>query len=180
MDFKLTTQDVWGSTVAFALAGLLLLIPLVLVSHNDDFQRSALPIALTSAIVWGVFAIVAFWLDWDIYYQYIYPPWARWLAFASALFYGLIALGMWRLANLLPVSAILWFVILGGLEGIAEHLFGIYALHILEKVPWLQGITPLSALIFSFFEYILYWTVIAWFAFGLTRWGHIVFVPGES
>lgn len=63
----------------------------------------------------------------------------------------------------------LWFVVLGGVEGIAEHVFGIYGLCILEKVPWLQGLALLPVLFFSFFEYVLYWTLVAWLALGLNK-----------
>jgi hypothetical protein len=58
------------------------------------------------------------------------------------------------------------FLLLGGLEGILEHVFGIYGLHILDKVPWLQGTPPIPVIIFSFSEYIVYWAVVAWMAYG--------------
>jgi len=171
MDFKLTTQDVWSSTLVLGLSGLLLLLPLAFIFRNDNFQRAGLPITLTSAIAWGIVAMVAFRFAWEFYYQYLYPQWARRLGFASALFYGPVALGMWWLSSRLPGSAVVWFAVIGGLEGVGEHLFGIYSLHILEKVPWLRGITPLPVVIFSFFEYILYWTAVAWIAYGCSRLG---------
>ncbi len=138
MDIKLTTQDVWMSTLVFGVAGLILLLPLVLVYRPAAFQRSAASLTVASALFWGVCATAAIFLAWDFYYRYIYPAWSRWLAPFDALFYGLVGLGMWWLALRLPGSPVVWFVILGGLEGVAEHIFGIYALHILEKVPWLS------------------------------------------
>jgi hypothetical protein len=71
----------------------------------------------------------------------------------------------------LPGPAIAWFAILGGLEGVIEHILGIYGLHILEQVPWLQEVTALPVLVFSFGEYVLYWSLVGWLAFGLTKVG---------
>ena len=63
----------------------------------------------------------------------------------------------------------LWFALLGGLEGVLEHLFGFYLLDILQKVPFLQGLPPGPLLVFSFFEYVFYWSLTAWIGFGLAK-----------
>jgi hypothetical protein len=60
-------------------------------------------------------------------------------------------------------------VLLGGLEGVLEHVIGIYGLHILEKVPWLEDVSAFPVVAFSFFEYTFYWAIIAWTAYLLTR-----------
>lgn len=78
------------------------------------------------------------------------------------------------LALHLPGPTVLWFVLLGGVEGLLEHVLGIHGLRILERVPWLQGLTPLPVLMFSFFEYVLYWTLVGWLAFGLTKAGNLL------
>jgi hypothetical protein len=166
MDLKLTNTDIWQSTLFFAGIGLALSIPLLLLFREEAFQRSARPISIASAIFWGILAVAALLAAWQLYYQYLYPAWVRWLAPGDALVYGLIGLGMWWLAMRIPGSSILWFLLLGGLEGILEHVFGIHGLHILDKVPWLQGTTPVPVIIFSFFEYIVYWAVVAWMAYG--------------
>jgi hypothetical protein len=75
---------------------------------------------------------------------------------------------------------VVWFVVLGGLEGVAEHIFGIYALHILDKVPWLSGLPPMPLIIFSFFEYIVYWSLTAWLGLVLLKLGQAFFTPGSS
>ena len=80
-----------------------------------------------------------------------------------------MGLGMWWLAYQLPGISIIWFVLLGGIEGLAEHILGIYGFRILDKVPWLKDVKVLPALVFSFFEYVFYWTVVAWLAFGLFK-----------
>lgn len=76
---------------------------------------------------------------------------------------------MWRLASRLEGPIIIWFVLLGGMEGIVEHILGIYGFRILRKVPWLKDVSPTPALVFSFFEYVFYWTLVAWLAFGFSK-----------
>jgi hypothetical protein len=120
-------------------------------------------------LFWGIVAIIATFGFWDLYYSYFYPSWIRWLVPLDLLLYGAIGLGIWWLALRLPGPAVMWFALLGGVEGILEHVLGIYGLRILERVPWLQGLAPLPILIFSFFEYALYWTLVAWLGLGLTR-----------
>jgi hypothetical protein len=180
MDIKLTTQDVWMSTLLFSVGGLVLLLPLAFAYRGPAFQRSALALTLASALFWGVCATAAVIFAWDFYYQYIYPAWSRGLAPLDALFYGLLGLGMWWLALRLPGSPVVWFVVLGGLEGVAEHIFGIYILHILDKVPWLGGLPPMPLIIFSFFEYIVYWSLTAWLGLVLLKLGQALFTPGSS
>lgn len=169
MELRLNTQDVWNSALIFAFLDLLILVPLVLVFREDLFERALLPIGATSAFFWGVLAIVAIFGFWDLYYQYFTPGWARWLAPLDALLYGAIGLFLWWLALRIPGLSVLWFVLLGGVEGILEHLLGIYAMHILDKVPWLQGLPPYPVLVFSFFEYIFYWSLVAWLTLGLVK-----------
>ena len=169
MELKLTTQDIWLSTLVFAGLDLIILLPLVIIFRNEVFARASWTIAASSAAFWGVLATLAILGFWELYYQYIFPEWARWLAPLDALLYGAIGLCLWWLALQLPGAAVLWFVLLGGLEGILEHILGIYALGILEKVPWLHGLPIFPILVFSFFEYIFYWSLVAWLAFGFTK-----------
>lgn len=177
MDIELTPQDMWLSTLVFVVLDLIVLVPLLFLFRSDEFVRSRTPIGLASALFWGVLATVAIIGFWGLYYQYIFPAWMRWLAPLDAVLYALIGLALWWLVIRLPGSSVLWFVLLGGLEGIAEHLLGIYAFHVLEKVPWLQGITPFQAVVFSFFEYVFYWTLVAWLAFTLLKIASLI--PGR-
>jgi hypothetical protein len=171
MAVKLTAQDLWTSTLIFGVAGILLLLPLLFVFRPAAFQRSALPIVIASGVAWGVMATIAITVFWDLYYQYIFPAWAPRWAPLDALLYAALGLGMWWLACRLPGSPVLWFVLLGGVEGVVEHVLGIYGMHILEKVPFLQGAPVGPVIIFSFFEYILYWSAIAWLGFFLLKLG---------
>lgn len=166
---QLTSRQVWLSTLIFGGLGLALLLPLLFLFQDPAVQDAVRPIVLTSALFWGVLAAVAIFGFWDLYYSHFYPTWIRWLTPLDLLLYGAIGLGLWWLAQRLPGPDVLWFALLGGVEGILEHLFGVYVLQILDKVPWLQGLTPPPVLIFSFFEYVVYWTLVAWLAFGLAR-----------
>lgn len=169
MEIKLSTQDIWLSTLLFFSLDVLVLVPMLFVMLKIDIGRPIWTIGGCSAIFWGVFATIAIFGFWGLYYQYIFPEWVRWLAPLDSLLYGFIGIGLWWLALHLPGQTVLWFVVLGGVEGILEHILGIYAVGILEKVPWLQGIPPTPVLVFSFFEYIFYWSLVAWLAFGLTK-----------
>jgi len=169
MDVRLTSQDYWiGAALAAALS-LVIGAPLIFAFRQETFQRSALPIALASALFWGVLATLAMVVFWQLYYQYFYPSWLRWLAPLDIVLYAIIGLGMWWLAVRLPGSPVLWFLILGGIESLIEHLVGIYVLHILDKVPILQGVDPVPALTFAFFEYMIYWGLVAWLSLGMLK-----------
>ena len=173
MELKLTTQDIWLSTLIFVGLDLLVLVPLVIIFRNEVFTRAPWTIGTSSAVFWGVLATVAILGFWELYYKYIFPEWAQRLAPLDALLYGAIGISLWWLALRFPGVAVLWFVLLGGFEGILEHVLGIYALGILEKVPWLLGLPIFPILVFSFFEYIFYWSIVAWMAYGITKVLHI-------
>jgi hypothetical protein len=165
MEIKLSNQDIWVSTLIFLGLDIITLLPLLLLTKGRISIQIVRSIGIASAGLWGLFAIVAIFAFWELYYQYIYPSWVRWLTPLDILLYGVIGLGIWWLASRSPDLTILWFVLLGGVEGILEHLLGVYGFHILEKVPWLQGITPFPVIVFSFFEYIFYWTLVAWLGY---------------
>jgi hypothetical protein len=169
MDLRLNSRQVWFSALIFGALAPLLAVPLVLVLPASALRGAALPVAVASALFWGTVAVVAVYRFWELYYQYLYPAWMRWLAPLDVLLYGAIGLAIWWLAVRLPGPAVLWFVLLGGIEGIAEHVLGIYGLRILEKVPWLNGVKPAPVLAFSFVEYMVYWALVGWLAFGLNR-----------
>ena len=51
------------------------------------------------------------------------------------------------------------YFLLGGAMGTITHIWAVYR-GILEKPPMLQGVSPLSATVFPFFEFVFYWGVI--------------------
>lgn len=166
-EIELTPRHVWLSTLLFGGLGLVLLAPLLFLFRDPGFGRAARPVVVASALFWGLVAAVALLHFWELYYRYFYPAWTRWLVPLDVLLYAAIGLGLWWLAQRLPGPAVLGFVLLGGLEGVAEHVLGIYLFRVLDKVPWLRGVAAPPVLVFSFFEYVLYWTLVAWLALGL-------------
>lgn len=172
MEFQLTEKDVWNSTFILGVIGICLLFLVFWLYRDGSFRNTAFQLTLASGLFWGVLAILALWLGWEIYYQYLYPAWMRPLAALDIILYGLIGLGMWALAVRLPGSALLWFILFGAVEGVLEHILGIYGMHILDKVPWLQGLPAGPLLIFSFFEYIVYWELTVCLTWVLQRFIH--------
>jgi hypothetical protein len=156
MDQRLTNQEVWIATLVFIGMDVLSLPPLPFMLRKISAPDLLQPIFF---LFWG----------WDLYYRFFYPKWIRWFAPLDIPLYGAIGVGMWWLASRLPGPIILWFVLLGGMEGIVEHILGIYGFRILRKVPWLKDVSPAPALVFSFFEYVFYWTLVAWLAFGFSK-----------
>lgn len=173
MELRLTNQEVWLSTLLFFGLDLIALLPLLLITRRIPLETMSRPIGIASAIFWGVLASFAIFGFWEIYYQYLYPAWVRWLTPLDVLLYGAIGLVMWWLATRFQYFPLLWFVLFGGVEGILEHLLGVYGFHILEKVPWLEGVTTFPVIVFSFFEYIFYWTLVAWLGYALFKIGGI-------
>jgi hypothetical protein len=169
MDVRLTSQDVWLSTLLFGGLSFIAFASLLFVTPEPGFKIAVWPIGIAAALFWGALAIFAVFSFWDLYYRHFYPTWMRWLTPLDVLLYSAIGLGLWVLAVRVGRQPVLAFVLLGGVEGIAEHLFGIYILRILDRVPLLQGLDPLPVLVFSFFEYVLYWALVAWLALGLFK-----------
>ena len=169
MEIHLTEKDIWNSTIFFGTVGIILGLILLKVYPAGNFRENALQITLAAGLFWGVLATLLMWLGWDIYYQHLYPAWMRWLAPLDLILYALIGLGMWALAVWLPGSPLIWFIFFGAVEGVLEHILGIYAMHILDKVPWLQGLPAGPLLIFSFFEYTVYWGLTAGLAWVLQK-----------
>lgn len=164
---QITHQDLQFSTLLFFVLGLAALLPLVFVFDDAAFRQTSIQIGLASALFWFILAGFAIIFFWDIYYSYIFPAWFRGFMTLNIFLYTGIGLAMWWVAIQFPGPSILIFVILGGIEGVIEHIYGISFLRILEKVPWLKGLNPTQVLIFSFFEYVFYWSLVAWIAFFL-------------
>jgi len=166
MGQRLTNQEVWMATLLFVAMDILAVSPLPFVLRKISALDLLQPIGLASALFWGMLVIVFLFRGWDMYYRFFYPPWIRWLAPLDIPLYSAIGLGLWWLASLLSGNPVLWFILFAGVEGIVEHVLGIYEFRILDKVPWLKDIKATPALVFSFFEYVFYWTLVVWLAVG--------------
>lgn len=147
-------------------------IDIVLVSlllwrvRAERFRQMKWEICIISVLFWGIFAAVLVLSFWDSYYEFIRPGWGRWATPLIALpLYAALGLAFWWLAQRLPGPPVAGFILLAAVEGLVEHLVGIYRIGILEKVPMLQGASPASVLTFSVFEYILYWGAILGLAY---------------
>jgi hypothetical protein len=165
---QLSDQDLWLSTIAFGVLAIISLVPLLLIQPGQSSKYAGVPFTIASAIFWGIMATIFMRGFWDIYYAYFYPDWVRRFAPGSLLIYSILGSCIWWIAQQIEGTPGLWLAILGGLEGILEHAVAIYGIGILKKVPMLAGISSIPALVFSFFEYALYWTLTAWIAWGIS------------
>jgi hypothetical protein len=163
----LSIQEVNVSTLAAVLLSLILGLPLLLIQPFQRTDGALLAIVIASGIFWGVLSIIVFRFGWNIYYKYFFPSWMRKFGALNSLSYALITAGIWHLANAWLGNFKLVFLLIGGIEGVLEHVIGIYNLKILEKVPWLQGLPVPNLLLFSFFEYIVYWAIVLFLAHGI-------------
>jgi hypothetical protein len=158
------------STIAFTCFAILLSLSFYIFPSDRQLSSSWLAPVVAAAFFWGALSFLAFHYFWDIYYQYFYPGWLRPLALVNIILYGVITYGMWLTAQLLEGYAILVFLFLGGLEGVLEHIIGVYKFDLLQKVPWLRGLKSSHVLLFSFVEYIVYWALVLWITRGIQAW----------
>ncbi len=156
-DSGLTSEIFWRGALLFAVFDVCLVTFLRWRINRPRFQELGWAVAGASAIFWGILGTVMVWGFWDSYYRFFFPDSARWFGPLIAVFLGTIGLALWWLTARLPGNPTLNFCLLGACEGLVEHVWGINGLGILEKVPMLQDVNALSVLVFSFFEYSLYW-----------------------
>ncbi len=159
-NLQVTSEVFWRSALLFAVVDVLLVSLLAWRGKPALFRELSWAVAGSSAIFWGMLGSVMVWGFWDSYYRYFFPDSARWFGPLFAALFGAIGFALWWLACRLPGNSILNFSLLGACEGLLEHLWGIYGLGILQKVPMLQNASAPSVLVFSFFEYMLYWGIV--------------------
>jgi hypothetical protein len=124
------------------------------------YRRLHWAVVLAAAVFWVSYGLLLFALAWESYYAKFLPdPVDRSLArsLLELLIYPPIGLLLWWLALRLPGKPTVSFCLLGGLQALPEHLWGIYGLGMLEQVPFLQEAGPASVLAFAVPEYVLYW-----------------------
>lgn len=167
MDIKLTPREVWISTWMFAIASLILVVPQLALTRADQPANMTFPILLGSGAFWAIMSVLFVRRFWDVYYGYFYPDWVKSIWPLSPIVYMAIGAGIWRMAITIKPHSLISFAVIGGLEGVAEHILAVYGFRVLEKVPFLQGLKPVPVLLFSFFEYIFYWAIVGWLAIGV-------------
>jgi hypothetical protein len=158
---KVLAEQLWMDAVIVTLVDAAFIAFLTWRVKPSQFRQLKWMLAGTAAVFWTIFGIVLVSIFWNTYYQYFYPGWFRSggiLLFVPIIF-GVNALAFHWLAVRAPGNPILNFCLLGGLESLLEHLWGIYGLKILE-IPLLKQTSPASILAFAFPEYIFYWCLV--------------------
>jgi hypothetical protein len=176
-EFRATSEIYWISTLVAALIDVVLVFLLAKTVQRDRLRQLAWPLVIASAAFW-----LALWawvmqdaFVWETCFQYVFADRARWMMpLLMALLEAAIALGMWWLALRLPGNAAVTFCLLGGLDSFPGHLWAIYGRRLFEACPLLQQVSVASALIFGFFEFVIYWSVILIIAALLKRLGQVV------
>jgi hypothetical protein len=160
MDTQITTELLYTGALMFALIDAVYISLLVWRVSEDSFRRLKWALVISAALVWWGIWSWAIGNFWETVYVYVFPAfaktWAPWIAFVSA---GAVTLGLWALSMRIKGKSVLVFLLLGGALGSLTHIWAVYR-GVVTKPPMLQGASPLGAVIFAFFEYILYWCVI--------------------
>ena len=115
----------------------------------------------SAAVFWSAFAIFVVQVFWDSYYRYFFPAWfhSGGVLIYVPILYALFAFMFHWLAFRAPGKPIIIFCLLGGVESLLEHAWGIVGFKILD-IPLLQGTSPASILTFSIPEYVFYWCIV--------------------
>ena len=169
-DIRLSSELLWLITIITALLDAALIAALSRRAPHDQFRHFHWPIMLASGVFWISYGLTLFWLSWDSFYSRFLPrPIDSSLArmMIELLPYAFIGLAMWWLASKLPGNPVVSFCLLGGVQSIFEHLWGVYRHGMLEKVPFLQDASVVSVLAFATAEYILYWGSVLWIAIAI-------------
>ena len=157
---KITTDTLWLGTLYFAVIDAVFIPILAWRINPATFRRFKWTLAITSAIFWcslWTWGLVTFW---DSIYHYVFPAWAHWLIPPTfGLLYAGISLLFWWLAVRLRGNAVVNFCLLGGSWGMITHLIAV-SIGIVSKPPPLQGASPVVAVVFAIFEFMLYWCII--------------------
>jgi hypothetical protein len=169
----LTSELMWRAAALTAGLDVILIGVAAWLVPARRFERLKWPSAIAAGVFWlGMWTLAMWGPWWELAYRHIFPEWARWIVPPTyGVMFGAIGMGFWWLARRLPGPPAVAFCLLGGLVSLPGHLFGIHGRGMLEKVPVLQGVSVVSALVFGIFEFIVYWVVIVLAAAALGRAG---------
>ena len=159
-DVVVTSEMLWLSALVTALIDVGLVLFLARRIQPFRFKQLHWPVVLASCVFWISLGLFFFETAWESFYAMFLPdPTDRSLARSvlKLLLYPVVGLALWWLAARLPGNPAVTFCLLGGLEAVPEHLWGIYGLGMLDKVLFLRGASPASVLAFAVPEYVLYW-----------------------
>jgi len=169
-DVKVTTEILWKAALIFAPIDAVFVSILAWRIDDTAFRSCKRTLIATTTIFWfAMWLVMTSGLFWESVYHYVFPAWARWfIPPLYGLLFGGVAWGFWHLALLIPGRGVVNYCLLGGLWGALTHLWAI-SRGILDKPPMLQGASPVAAVVFPIFEFILYWCITVSVAFGLRR-----------
>lgn len=155
-----TSEMLWQAAVIFGLVDAVFVAILVKRINREQFRGLRTVLAITSGVFWFLVWILMSVFFWVPVYHYVFPEWARWLIpCVYGPLFGLLALLFWNLALRIPGNPVVNFCILGGLWGMATHIWAIYR-GLLEGPPMLRGADPVAIAVMPVFEFIFYWCLI--------------------
>jgi len=159
-DIKMTSEMLWLTALVTALIDVGVILFLARRIQRPRFRQLHWPVAFAACIFWVSYGLVLFALTWESFYAKFLPDPAN-RSLARSMFellpYPIIGLVLWWLSVRLPGNPVVNFCLLGGVQSLPEHLWGIYRLGMMDKVPFLQEASVASVLAFAVSEYILYW-----------------------
>ena len=160
-DLKVTTEVLWRGTLIFAVVDTLYVAVLTRQIKAETFRQIKWPLVITTGIFWLLLLLTLMsWLFWEPVYHYVFPAWARWfIPPVYGLLFAATGYLFWWLASRLPGNPIVYWCLLGGLWGMITHSWAIYR-GILDKVPMLQGASPIATVVLPIFEFAFYYCVI--------------------
>jgi len=171
-DIQLSSQALWIASLVAALIAVPVMLLLSRRIEPQLFKRLNWSIVIGAGIFWLVLGLSLFALTWESFYAKFLPdPANRSLgrSLLELLPYPLIGWLMWWVAQRLPGNPALNFCLLGGIQSLPEHLWGIYRLGMLDSVSFLRGASHLSVIVFAIPEYMLYWSSVLWLALFLYK-----------
>ena len=156
-----TSAVLWWATLIGLVVDTAFVILMMRRVTAENFQRLKWPLVVSAGIFWAaIWLFLGAILYWDSVYGYVFPSWARWyIPPCYGLLFAFLGYALWWLALHFPGRPVLNYFLLGGAVGTITHIWAVYR-GILEKPPMLQGVSPLSATVFPFFEFVFYWGVI--------------------
>jgi hypothetical protein len=160
-DLKVTTQVLWQGALIFAVIDILIVAVLARHIKVEKFRDLKWRLVITTGVFWFLLLLTLMsWLFWEPVYHYVFPAWARWfIPPVYGVLFAATGYFFWWLARRLPGNPIINWCVLGGLWGIVTHTWAIYR-GILDKVPMLQGASPVATAIMPIFEFAFYYCVI--------------------
>lgn len=134
-DIKITSEMLWLTALITALIDVGLVLFLARSIERPRFRQLHWPVALAAGVFWVSYGLVLFALTWESFYaKFLSVPANRSLArsMLELLPYPIIGLVLWWLAVRLPGNPALNFCLLGGVQSLPEHLWGIYRLGMMD------------------------------------------------